>query len=235
LNLFAQYCHALQPKVAVPFAGQYWLHGEQLDLNPLRGMADATECHPYNMNVWVPADGGQSTLTIQNQDEWEINSYRDDPYDWPTVRQEVSKLDSPGFLGREAWMKMQLRYEREIMVPVERLPLLKLLQSAVDNAYNQFRSHNRQLNLCIKTQLPQWFVMTNYFPVVGTTTAEHVATLEPRVEVRLDARYLFGMLTRLYNANSVRIGSLCQFKCVPNVYDKELDDLFGEFWDSLRV
>ena len=71
--------------------------------------------------------------------------------------------------------------------------------------------------------------------IAVTTDYESVNRFHPRVEVILDARYLFGMLTRLYNANSVRIGSLCQFKCVPNVYDKELDDLFGEFWDSLRV
>lgn len=231
LDLFARYRQALQPNVAVPFAGQYWLHGPQIDLNPLRGMADATECVPRWKHVWVPADGGQSTLTLKNDQEWDISSEREYPYDWPTVGKALQYQDDKHSILNN--IDYIYRYEREILVPVERLPLLKLLQSAHAKAWKQFKG-GPILHLYINAEpLPQWFYITNQGgPVIEV---KGPSAIEPRIEVHLDARHLFGMLTRLYNANSVRIGSLCRFKCVPNVYDKELDDLFGEYWDSLRV
>lgn len=227
LDLFSRYCQALKPKIAVPFAGQYWLHGDQLNLNNLRGMADATECYPLWKHVWVPSDGGDATLTLENQEEWRISGIRDNPYEWPIVRTEIQHFALSTFeqsIGR-------YRYEREIQVPVERLPLLKLLQSAVQNAYPQFKDRPA-LHVFIKTQLPQWFHIITHSQYAGLCGQPWES---PRVEVYLDARYLFSMLTRLANANSVRIGSLCRFKVVPAEYDKELDDLFGEYWDSLRV
>ena len=218
LDLFSRYCHALQPKIAVTFAGQYALYRENLDLNPLRGMADAVECRKLHERVWVPADGGQSVLDVGTL-EW--NTERTQAYDWPTMRADLMKMGD-----------VLYRYEREIHVPIARLPLLKLLQTAAAKAQPWFRDRP-EMWLAIKTQQHDgWLeVCTRGGGVKLVDRCEWT----PRVEVTLDARYLFGMLTRLYNANSVRIGSLCQFKCVPNVYDKATDDLFGEFWDSLRV
>lgn len=228
LDLFRRYCEALEPTVAVPFAGQYWLHGPQLDLNPLRGMADAVECVPLWKHVWVPNDGGQSVLHLRPDGGWTNNGARGKPYDWPTVRNwlEHEDADQEGPL---------YRYEQEIQVPVERLPLLKLLQSAVRNASKQFaRSDGHYLNLYIKAEpLLQWFHIVTDLRGVTEVQEPHK---EPRYEVTLDARYLFGMLTRLYNANNVRIGSLARFKVVPQEpFDEKLYDLFGQYWDSLRV
>lgn len=232
LGVFRRYCEALQPAVAVPFAGQYWLHGPQLDLNPLRGMADATEVVPIanelEQVVWIPADGGQSTYDLETRT---ANSCRRNPYDWSTVRQWLI-AGHPRSIYMEG-VHEPYRYEREIQVPVERLPLLKLLESAVANAWLEFE-HRPKLHVCIKTQLPQWFVLrTTELPVEERQTVDD---LEPRYEVRLDARYLFGGLTRLYNMNNIRIGSLARFKVVPaEPFDEQLYDLFGDFWDSLRV
>lgn len=243
LQLFKRYCEVLRPKVAVPFAGQYWLHGEQLNLNQLRGMADATECKALWPNVWVPADGGKAVLTVgenvlgdTDPNQWIMNGLRSVPYDWPTVRNALECYDRTEIYNpTQGHLK---RYEREILIPIERLPLLKLLQSAVMNAYKQFGlaskwRRDQFIHIYVKTQLSDWFhIQTNRMSV---EFSEHGGKEEPRVEVFIDARYLYGMLTRLYNANSVRIGSLCRFKVVPAEYDKENDDLFGEYWDSLRV
>jgi hypothetical protein len=231
LQLFKDYCSALKPNVAVPFAGQYWLHSYLVTLNPLRGMADATECIGLEYQpdagggLWVPADGGQSTLTIEDNGTTSWNSERRKPYDWPTVRKYL-QAHYPGH-------DLPYRYEREIRMPLERLPLLKLLESAAKNAAPQF-SGALPLVICIKTQQPSWYCLR-----VGSGSVreqEDVSTIAPRYEVYLDARYLFGMLTRLYNANSVRIGSLTRFRVVPQEpFDMKLYDLFGDYWDSLRV
>jgi hypothetical protein len=245
LDLFKRYVDAFMPKVAVPFAGQYWLHGPQIDLNPLRGMADATECRGLEYlpgageGLWVPADGGESTLTVEHNGTTWWNTERTQPYDWPTVR-EALRRDVPDYIWDEQGLTQvpaYYRYEQEIHVPVERLPLLKLLHSAARNAAKEFDGAPT-LYVCIKTQLPQWF-----FLKVGTgwimEGEEEVITqrrLRPRYEVHVDARYLFGGLTRLYNMNNIRIGSLATFKVVPmEPFNERLYDLFGAWWDALRV
>jgi hypothetical protein len=241
LDLFKRYVDAFMPNVAVPFAGQYWLHGPQIDLNPLRGMADATECRGLEYlpgageGLWVPADGGESTLTVETNGTTWWNTERTTPYDWPTVREALRQKDANDLMERD-WQWLY-RYEQEIKTPVERLPLLKLLHSAARNAAKEFDGAPT-LYVCIKTQLPQWF-----FLKVGTgwimEGEEEVITqrrLRPRYEVHVDARYLFGGLTRLYNMNNIRIGSLATFKVVPmEPFNERLYDLFGAWWDALRV
>jgi UDP-MurNAc hydroxylase len=233
LAAFTRYCEALQPTVAVPFAGQYWLHGEQLDLNPLRGMADATECDVLWKSVWVPADGGKATLTIHDDGIITAEGTRIKPYDWPTVRKALDRTGEPMTAAamNAQYEDHRYRYEREIQVPVERLPLLKLLESAARNAAPQFKD-KPTLHIYIKTQLPQWFHLI--------TTSSYAGECEqpwevPRTEVYIDARSLFSVLTRLANGNSARIGSLVRFRDVPAEYDEARYDLFGQYWDSLRV
>ena len=236
LDLFKRYCEALRPTVAVPFAGQYWLHGDKLDLNPRRGMADATECKALYERVWVPSDGGHSTLNIERGDRimepgdtwW--TSERKEPYDWPMVREALCRYDHPIF-GSAATVHLPYRYECEIQVPIERLPLLKLLQSAVLKPFPSFRD-KKTLHIYFQTSLPGWLhVITDS----GNVEQCEQAVLHPRVEIKMDARYLFGCLTRLYNWNSARIGSLATFRHVPKEFNQELYDLMGDFLDSLRV
>jgi UDP-MurNAc hydroxylase len=243
LDTFARYCQALQPQVAIPFAGQYWTHGPNLDLNPLRGMADATECKgleylPVNAGegLWVPADGGQSVLTVEENGTTWWNSERKEPYDWPTVREKLQDMHaliwSPHLPRASAY-----RYEREIHVPVARLPLLKLLQSAAPKAHQHVAGRGR-LWVCVHTtdDPSRWFLLQTHEPTVTETDYAAVCTVEPRYEVRLDPRALFSMLTRLANANSLRIGSICRFRVVPmEPFNELLYDLFGDWWDSLRV
>ena len=241
LKGFQRYCEALKPTVAVPFAGQYWLHGPQLDLNHSRGMADATECVPLWKHVWVPADGGQSTLTVKNAEEWEISSYREEPYDWPTVRRALHEADwyaqypyTP-YEGRYSndIPGLFYRYEREIQVPIERLPLLKLLQSAAKRSEKRFRPQPT-LYVCLKpTGFDKWFVLSTASGKV--TEEDDVDGFAPRYEITMDARYLFGCLVRLYNWNSARIGSLMRYRAVPGAFDSARYDLLGDYLDALRV
>jgi len=222
LELFARYANEIKPTVAVPFAGQYWLHSEQIDLNPLRGMADATECIGLYPDVWVPADGGQSQIDLGTLHERGASTARTQPYDWQEVRKALPK-------------RLYKRYEMELRMPPERLPLLKLLQAAARNVWEEFHERRPNLYIAIKAEpLQKWFLLNT----ANTTVSEiaHVTAFDPRYEVYLDARYLFGGLTRLYNMNNVRIGSLARFKVVPmEPFDEQLYDLFGQYFDSLRV
>jgi hypothetical protein len=223
----------------VPFAGQYWLHGPQLDLNPLRGMADATECKgleylPVNAGcgLWVPADGGQSTLTVEDNGTTWWNSERIEPYDWPTVRQALDHMHVLT-MDEAQYRAPAYRYEREIQVPVERLPLLKLLQSAAKRSEKRFRPQPT-LYVCLKpTGFDKWFVLSTASGKV--TEEDDVDGFLPRYEITMDARYLFGCLVRLYNWNSARIGSLMRYRAVPGAFDSARYDLLGDYLDALRV
>jgi hypothetical protein len=221
LNLFKRYCEVLQPSVAVPFAGAYYTHREQLDLNPVRGMADATECRGLWPVIWIPNDGGKAELNCETLTANSDN--RTDPYDWPTIRAELAaRPDIP------------YRYEREIYVPIARLPLLKLLQSAVRRSSKRFRQQPSLFICILPTGADRWLVCNTSSERVTEET--NIDGFEPRYEVRLDPRALFSMLTRLANANSLRIGSICRFRVVPmDPFNELLYDLFGDWWDSLRV
>ena len=49
-----------------------------------------------------------------------------------------------------------------------------------------------------------------------------VEELVPRLEVRLDERYLFGLLTRLYHWNNAEIGSHLSCRRVPDVHRRDV-------------
>ena len=238
LKGFQRYCEALKPLVAVPYAGQYWTHGPQLDLNPLRGMADATECLGLWPAVWVPADGGKSAIDAETLD---CTSRRTEPYDWPTVRKALHEADWHAqypYTSYEGRYSNEInwpcyRYEREIQVPIERLPLLKLLQSAAERSERRFRPQPT-LYVCLKpTGFDKWFVLSTASGKV--TEDDDVDGFAPRYEITMDARYLFGCLVRLYNWNSARIGSLMRYRAVPGAFDSARYDLLGDYLDSLRV
>jgi hypothetical protein len=63
----------------------------------------------------------------------------------------------------------------------------------------------------------------------GVKTINDVSALEPRCEIFIDDRYLFGLLTRLYHWNNAEIGSQYLTKRVPDVYNREVFSFLNKF------
>ncbi len=212
LDLFSRYIAALNAKKALPFAGKYWLGGRLARLNAYRGVPDAIEAaaeHPEK--AVVLADGGSATYDLETGT---ATACRSEPYDKAAVERYLNSLNDRSYA-----------YEEELHFEAGRsLPLVPLLNKAIRNARGRVKVE-QSFWICIA---PEAFGRFICFDVAGTGDVQvlnDVEHLEPRCEISIDDRYLFGLLTRLYHWNNATIGSQYACRRVPNVYRQEVHDL----------
>lgn len=219
LSLFDHYLEALQATKAMPFAGKYYLGGPLRHLNKDRGVPDAVElANRHGDRVIVLADGGRATYDL---DTGRASAQRTQPYDQAEIERH---LTAPYFRGYD--------FEREIVpLPERSLPLLPLLTSA-----------KRRARAKVRFDDPYWVV---FRPETGNAAfslnlgdddaptshgrEEDFARLTPRLEITIDARYLFGLLTRLYHWNNAEVGSLYRSRRVPETYRPDIYQFLNMF------
>ncbi|MGH7087698.1 MAG: MBL fold metallo-hydrolase [Stellaceae bacterium] len=206
--LFARYLEALDPIKAMPFAGKYYLGGALAPLNPYRGIPDAVELIArHGDRVMVLADGGKAYYDVERSI---ASASRTEPYDQAAIERHLRTVGAGGF-----------DYEREVApYPDHPLPILPLLAAAKSRARTK-----------VKLADPYWLVIR---PEMGEKSfALNLADdrapsafppdacfahLEPRLEMTIDDRYLFGLLSRLYHWNNAEIGSHYRSLRVPETY-----------------
>jgi hypothetical protein len=54
-----------------------------------------------------------------------------------------------------------------------------------------------------------------------------LASVTPRSEVRIDPRYLFGLLTHVYHWNNAQVGSQYQTRRFPNKMDQAAENFLN--------
>jgi UDP-MurNAc hydroxylase len=221
LDVFHRYIEALAPKVVLPFAGKYWLAGPLAALNARRGIPDAVAAAAEAPDCAVVlADGGRAYFDLQTMTASEV---RTQPYDEREVDRFLAGLDFPGYT-----------YEREIRPDPDRaFPFLPLLNAALRRARERYpvtepywvciRPHALGKYLCFDPAASGDATVWD-----GPGAPEH---LEPRLEIFIDDRYLFGLLSRLYHWNNASIGSHYTCRRTPDVFRR---DVF-HFLDYLQV
>ena len=217
LALYSRYVEALRPHRAVPFAGTYYLGGPLAKLNTLRGVPDALAALEREPDVTVAlADGGDAFIDARTL---EASATRTNPYNPADVNRYLADLS---FFGYD--------YEREI-VPLDgrSLPIGPLLSTAYSRAVAR-SSVAERFWFCL-TVHPGVFWCFDVSHDSGVQIRSDVSELKPRLELTLDERYLFGLLTRLYHWSNARIGSHYQARRVPDVYRREV----FEFLNYLQV
>ena len=207
LAVYSEYVDRLQPRVAVPFAGKYWLGGPLSALNAMRGIPDAVEAASREPHVSVVLDdGGHAFVDLRTLDG---SAIRKDPYDERDVEHYLRSLDFGGY-----------DYERELTPADGRpLPLLPAFHAAYAKALRRTRADST-FWFCISTR-PGAFYCFDIAEDSGVTVRNDVSDLEPRCEIAIDERYLFGLLTRLYHWNNAEIGSHYRARRVPDVYRRD--------------
>ncbi len=211
LALFARYLDALEPVRAMPFAGKYWLGGPLARLNPYRGIPDPVEVKArHGDRIVVLADGGEAFYDLSTG---RASAERLLPYDLSEVDRYLRRLEFRGY-----------DYEREL-VPLSghALPIAPLLAAAKRRAREK-----------VAVGDPFWVV---FRPTAEASYVLNIAddappaihgreqafdTLQPRLEISIDQRYLFGLLTRLYHWNNAEIGSQYASRRVPETYRPEV-------------
>jgi len=209
LELYCQYVDEFDPDVAMPFAGQYVLAGPLRKLNGHRGTSDATEAAQARpANSLVLSDGGQSEIDLETL---EATSLRGAPYSAAEVDRYLDEYAFPGY-----------DYEREIArIDRRRLPIGLILPLAVDAARRRWPIEE-SCWLCISDDDGSTYHAFDVAADEAPSALEAVGHLFPRLEIRVDERHLFGLLTRLYHWNNAEIGSHLRFARRPDVYRRDV-------------
>jgi UDP-MurNAc hydroxylase len=209
LDIFDRYIKAFEPRVAIPYAGQYFLAGPLSELNELRGVTDATEAAAmYPGQALVLADGGRAFYDTETRT---ASAVRTEPYDPVAIQQALAADGFPGYV-----------YESELQFPEDRsLPLVSLLETAQLAAKRRFQV-SEPYWLCFAPRQDGTFLCINTIGADPVQVLEDVSHLEPRCEITIDRRYFFGLLTGLYHWNNAEIGSQYRSRRVPDVYKPEV-------------
>ncbi len=211
LELFKTYFDALKPRMAMPFAGIYYLGGPLRRMNHHRGVPDAVEVRErFGDQVVVLAEGEGSV----NLATGEVRGARTEPYDTAEVDAALSKYDAE-----------PLPYELDEMPDENRL--VELLGKAHLNATSKIHDHP-EMSLCIKCPETRFMWVNSKAPGV-VQLSDSAKDAGPREEIHLDPRLLSGLLTRRYHWHSAEAGSHFEFYREPDAYDRRIYNLLNFF------
>lgn len=204
LDRYRKLVETVDAKVNIPFAGKYLLGGHLTPLNPYRGVGDPVEVLAVDDHAMVLADAGGSINTADME---------------PTaVRTEVySDADRE---KREREIANEPRaYERLIAeAEIGQLPIRRLLGAAIGNAVCKSEVDQDYYFLLRWSDTDAVLFNANRDSEPGMLAIDPGALPEPRSEVTIDPRYLFGLLTHVYHWNNAEVGSQFSTRRVPDVF-----------------
>jgi UDP-MurNAc hydroxylase len=198
---------AIDPKVVIPFAGQYILGGRLVGLNAYRGVADPVEVLELDSRAIVLDDDGGEISTS----DFEPTRVRTAPYAQGILAAREREIADYPF-----------DYERLISPnEIGQLPLKRLLRSAAKNAVAKseveedyyFVIHLPNCELAILN------AVRSESPQISFSAGQREPLPEPRSEIRIDPRYLFGLLTAVYHWNNAEVGSQFETRRFPNQFN----------------
>lgn len=214
MDRYRSLADALAPKLRIPFAGQYVLGGKLAELNPFRGLADAVEITEFDENALVLADGGLGSVDTVT---FAPTCVRKEKYSDAAMSARISSI-----------AKLPMDYERWFeSLPTSAMPLRRLLPKAYGNA--QARSGCAyDWHLCFKLD-QGWFACNASATEPSFAFVDSPESFYPRSELRVDLRYLFGLLTCVFHWNNAEVGSQYQTRRYPDEFRRELQGFLNFF------
>lgn len=207
IQTYMEFNEAFNPKVSIPFAGQYVLGGRLAGLNELKAVVDATEILSYAKSAVVLADGGEASIDTESL---EPTAQRRIAYDEQDIAAFVSSLAHEAMLYE--------KYFRN--VPEDAMPFERLLSSAYNRALSKSLC-GIDLSLCIK--LPdKWCVVSANKNNRQLRYMKSVDDISPRWELYVEPRHLFGLLTGVFHWDNAIVGSHYQTRRYPNKYNEDV-------------
>lgn len=204
---FAAYCEWLQPVMAVPSAGEYWLQGPLAVYNHLRGQTDATAVVAAHPGVAVVPAAGQWLDVTRGQ----VTAARTVPYVEPDMR------EAPPY----AYVHDQDWWSYTDQHPV------RLAEAAWQAACRRAPEQPTPWTYCVAWE-DRWIVAT--LGLAGQLTIEQdVQDRVPRMELTADLRYLIGLWLGRYHWGDADISSHVETRRVPDRYDAEAYDALAQW------
>jgi len=205
---------ALNPRVALPFAGKYVLGGRLAPLNEHRGVADAVEVLAFDPHAVVLDDGGDASIDTASLVP---TRPRTRLYSQDAVRDFVHSIRNQPMVY-ETWMSEE---------SVALLPMKRLARKAYTNALRASRCRRDHFHC---------FAMSSGWLVVNVNP-EHpffevrndVSALSPRSEITVDLRYMFGLMTGVFHWDNAAVGSHLHVRRHPDVFDRSVERFLNFF------
>ncbi len=207
IKSYMNFNEAFNPKVSIPFAGQYVLGGRLAGLNELRAVVDATEILSYAKSAVVLADGGEASIDTESLE--------------PTAKRQMAydEQDMAAFVSSLIYEAMP--YEKYFRnVPEDAIPFEKLLSSAYNRALSKSLCE-MDLDLCVKLS-DKWCVVNTNKNNGKLRYLENVDDTSPRWELYVEPRHLFGLLTGVFHWDNAVVGSHYQTRRYPNEYNEDV-------------
>jgi UDP-MurNAc hydroxylase len=205
---------ALNPKKVVPFAGKYVLGGRLAPLNKFRGVADAVEVCAFDENAVVLADGGRACIDTVDLTGSEL---RKDCYDAKAMDEYIKKITD-----------QKMDYEKYFAIPVDRLPLLRLLPKAYKNALKK-SAVDEDHYFAIRLAEGSYFVMNANPSSEMSTMVNDPTKFEPRSEIEIEPAYLFGLISGIFHWNNAEVGSQYFTHRIPDIHNRKVQAYLNFF------
>lgn len=210
LHRYLQTINFFEPRVAVPFAGQYVLGGRLASLNSFSGNCDSYKVLSVSNNSIVLQEGGDNIISSDGTS----CGQRKMPHDQKAMQAYASSI--PIIEPNEKIGSLSFEY----IEPV----LLRLLTKAAKNARKAQRT---DLN---------WFyifaISANYSYAVHVRDEQCLALDSSRlalfkstcsyIQVQLEYNHFFFLLTGVLHWNNAIVGSWLQYERRPDIYIQEL-------------
>lgn len=197
----------LNAKVNLPFAGKYVLGGHLSDLNPFRGVSDATEILRFDKKAIVLDDAGGCISTV----DLVPSRIRTQEYPAAELATRIRNIS-----------EMPMSYEEISKIFISSTPMEELLAKAYQRAITRSQCDIDYFFIFELSNNRSFIINANKNSRDGCTIlTSGVTKLEPRSEISIDSRYLVGLLTRNYHWNNAEIGSQYAVRRIPNLYNRD--------------
>ena len=192
---YKKYIETFNATYHLPFAGEYILGGKLSFLNDYRGVADAYEVKSIDDRAIVLLNGGEIDL-VNNV----VKKERLSVYSEQELKKRISDVKD-----------CLLDYEKEIFLPIDKINFMRLLNAAsmkavkkseVDEEYHLIFSildNDDQVKLRFDINTQDGAVR----PMPLDAEVEYLQFSE----IKIDYRYLYGLLTTVYHWNNAEVGS----------------------------
>jgi UDP-MurNAc hydroxylase len=215
-QFFTRYLETIKhvpSKVRIPFAGQYVLGGRLAEMNEVRGVADSFEITKIDNQAIVlrEYEGSIDTESLIAVSE------RTEPISRISIENRITEIENSP-MAYEAIGAGLISAGLVVNLLNKALPRARKKSECTSDYFFTFELQNGQRAVLNANRHGN--------SGVELTTKEDPLP-QPRSEISIDLRYLFGLLTGLFHWNNAQVGSQFQTRRVPDQFSREAQNFLN--------
>ena len=189
----------------------YHLGGKLSDLNQYRGIPDALDVTKFDDHAIILADFGEGVIDLEKDT---ISKNRSMPYNSEDLHARIETISTK-----------LMDYEREVALPIDKINFKRMLIPSYERAIKRSPVTNDYYFLIEAVnsvnEAPKFLLNSNPANPLMHEFDESSDIPQPYSHIRIDYRYLFGLLTGIYHWDNAEIGSHYRTLRHPDCYNRE--------------